>query len=201
MKNNIPKMEHSQLIPTDAVITEMKFKNVMKHRKIDISGEIDRDEIFKAMYYINKLVEQDKLTNTKEAITIVVNSFGGEIYFGLGLLSLIESLKKNGYSIDTEVTGVAMSMGAQILLTGSKRRAYKYSTIMIHQPSSGTWGDLQSQQENIAETVRLWVLMKKIIKENTDITEEQLEDLKSHKRDWFMDAETALKYGVIHEII
>jgi ATP-dependent protease ClpP protease subunit len=201
MINKTPKSDHQQIVPKDMILDEMKHKNATKHRRIDLSDEVDRDEIYKALYYLNKRVEQDKVNGTKEDITLVFDSYGGVIYNGLSLISRMEQLIEQGYNIITEVTGVAMSMGSALSVSGNVRKAYRHCTIMFHQPSSATWGKLQDQIEDIAETQRLWDLMKKIIMKNTLITDEMLEDIKSHKRDWYMDAETALKLGVIHEIL
>ena len=72
---------------------------------------------------------------------------------------------------------------------------------MCHQVSSGTYGEVQSQEEQLEESKRLWVLFKDIIVENTNITIEELNDITKRKFDWYFDMETALKYNVIDKII
>jgi ATP-dependent Clp protease protease subunit len=73
---------------------------------------------------------------------------------------------------------------------------------MCHQPYSGLWySTLQDMEESVEETKALWVRLKEIIIKYTNITDEQLEDIKSRKFDWFMWSEEALKLGVIDQII
>jgi ATP-dependent Clp protease, protease subunit len=183
------------------LINEMKISSALRQRKVHLSDEVYRDSIFEVEYLIDKLVKIDQMSGTKEPINLVINSFGGEIYAGLTLISKIEELQDDGYEINTIISGCAMSMGSAISIIGTNRKAYRYSTIMIHQPSSSTFGCLKDQQEDIRETERMWELMKKIIKENSNITEEQLENIYQHKKDWYMNAEEALELGVIDEIM
>ena len=48
---------------------------------------------------------------------------------------------------------------------------------------------------------RDWIKTKKIIIEKTKITDEQLEDMKARKLDWFMESNEALELGVATKII
>lgn len=192
--------EMSYVYP-DRILEEMKVNAALRDRRIFINEEIDRESMFKACYLLDRLVELDKKSATKESIEFVIDSYGGHIYHGLSLISKMESLRKQGYEIITTVNSVAMSMAFVILLCGSKRRGLEHSRIMCHQPSSGTWGTLQEMEESLEETIELWNRMKQLIIKYTKITDEQLEDIKTRKYDWFMWSDEALKLGVIDEII
>ena len=185
----------------DRFLDEMKINSAMRDRRIFISEEVDRESMFKACYLLDRLVEIDKVDGVKRDIEIILDSFGGWIYSGLALISKIESLKEQGYKIITTVNSFAMSMGFMILLVGTHRRALRHSRIMCHQPSSSTWGTLQEQEESVEETRELWLRMKELIIKYTDITDEQLEDIKSRKYDWFMWSDEALELNVIDQII
>ena len=186
----------------DRFLDEMKINSAIRDRRIFISEEVDRESMFKACYLLDRLVEIDKLEGKeKRDIELVLDTYGGYIYHGLALISKIESLKEQGYKILTTVNSVAMSMGFMILLVGSERRGLRHSRIMCHQPSSSTWGTLQDQEESVEETRELWLRMKELIIKYTDITDEQLEDIKSRKYDWFMWSDEALKLNVIDIII
>lgn len=192
----------SQIIQQqDMIIEEMKLKSAMRDRKIYFNEEVTRDSVFKIVHLLDKIVKLDKEENKKDDIEIILDCEGGDIYSGLSLASKIIHLKEVGYKVNITVNSIAMSMAFLFVAIGSKRSAYKYATLMIHQPNAGTWGRLQDIQEDVDEFCRTWDLYKKIIKENTKITDVELERLKKEKRDWYMDAETALKYGVIDEII
>jgi ATP-dependent Clp protease, protease subunit len=194
-------MSEMSFMSFDRFLEEMKINSAMRDRRIFISEEVDRESMFKACYLLDRLVELDKHDQTKKDIEIIIDSYGGYIYHGLALISKILSLRDRGYKIITTVNSVAMSMGFMILLCGSERRGLKHSRIMCHQPSSASWGTLQDMEESVEETVELWNRMKELIIKYTNITNEQLEDIKSRKYDWFMWSEDAIKLGVIDTII
>lgn len=186
----------------DRFLDEMKINAALRDRRIFISEEVDRESMFKACYLLDRLVELDKNDKKKQEIEIVIDSYGGHIYHGLNLISKIESLREKGYKIITTVHSVAMSMGFMILICGSERRAIKHSRIMCHQPYSRLWySTLQDMEESVEETKALWIRLKELITKYTNITDEQLEDIKSRKYDWFMWSEEALELGVIDQII
>jgi ATP-dependent Clp protease, protease subunit len=194
-------MSEMSFMPVDRFVEEMKINSALRDRRIFISEEVDRESMFKACYLLDRLVELDERDGNKKDIEIIIDSYGGYIYHGLALISKIETLRELGYKIITTVNSVAMSMGFMILLVGSERRGLKHSRIMCHQPSSASWGTLQDMEESVEETVELWKRMKELIIKYTNITNEQLEDIKSRKYDWFMWSEDAVKLGVIDSII
>lgn len=179
---------------------EMKLSSA-RDRRIYLSDEVFRDSIFEVQHLINNIVKKDKQSGTKEPITLVVDSYGGEIYFGVALVGLIESLKDQGYEIITETFAVAMSMGFVIAICGSHRVANRYARFMAHQPNSVAWGTLQDMIDSVAETEFLWVQLKDIIKKYSNITEEMLEDMKKTRTDKFYTAQEMLELGAIDEIL
>ncbi|MEM4995002.1 ATP-dependent Clp protease proteolytic subunit [Priestia sp. SB1] len=192
--------EMSYVYP-DRFLEEMKINSALRDRRIFISEEVDRESMFKACYLLDRIVELDKKEGTKNSIELILDSYGGAIYHGLALISKIETLRENGYKIVTTVNSVAMSMGFMLLLVGSHRRALRHSRIMCHQPSSSTWGTLQDMEDSVEEARILWAKLKELITKYTDITDEQLEDIKTRRQDWFMWSEEAKKLNVIDEII
>lgn len=72
---------------------------------------------------------------------------------------------------------------------------------MYHQVSSGAWGKLKDMQEDIEETKRLQQMIEQMTIKKTNISLETLKDNFEKKRDWYMDAETALRNGCIDSII
>ncbi|WP_310877149.1 ATP-dependent Clp protease proteolytic subunit [Priestia megaterium] len=192
--------EMSYVYP-DRIQEEMKLNSALRDRRIFISDEVDRESMFKVCYLLDRLAELDKKEGKKRDIEIVIDSYGGIIYHGLALISKMISMQKNGYNIIATVNSVAMSMGFMILICASRRRALEHSRLMCHQPNSGTWGTLQDMEESLEETTALWNRLKKLIIDNTDITNEQLEDIKTRKYDWFMWSEEAKKLNVIDEIV
>lgn len=188
-------------IGTDMVQKEMEVNYVLNFRTIPLHSEIDRESIFKCLYWIDKLVSMDKAKGTKEPITIQISSYGGYVYHGLSLISRIESLIDDGYEVIGVCVDVACSMGSAILNACSRRKMYRYAMVLIHQVSSGSYGTYMTMKEDLNETNRLWEVMKEQYIRRTKITKEQLEDITVRKFDWILDANKALELGVIDEII
>lgn len=189
----------------DRIIEEMKINSAFRDRRIFINEEVDRDTMFKANYLLDRIYAIDekegKPVKDRKPIELVIDSYGGHIYHGLALISNIERLKEIGYVIITTVQGVAMSMGAWILSVGTIRRALRHARIMFHQPSSGSWGDLENMQRDVEETECLWQRMKDLAIKYTSVTDEKLEYHKKLRQDWFMWADEALENKIIDEIL
>ena len=58
----------------DQVFQEIKVKSA-NNRKIILDGEVNDEECIKACYYLDKIVEMDKVKGTKEPITILIFPF------------------------------------------------------------------------------------------------------------------------------
>jgi ATP-dependent Clp protease protease subunit len=194
-----------EYVMADRIIEEMKVQTAMRDRRIYLETEVDRESIFKCVYYMQRLKDMDDAKDIpikkRKSIEIIIDSYGGAIYHGNSLISKIEEFKEFGYEIITTVQSVAMSMGFMILVSGSKRRAQRYASILFHQPSSGSRGTLQLMQDDLKETERLWELMKVITKKNTKLTEEYLEEVKDRNRDIIFNPQEALDAGIIDEIL
>ena len=140
-------------------------------RKIFFSGLVDDKSMEAVLKKIIELNEEEKylkkfykLHNLKyisKPIKIYIDSYGGYVYNCLGLLSVIDSSK---IKIHTIVTGCAMSCGFMIAIHGHKRFAYKNSTLMYHQISSGNYGTVKDGIEGIKENIRMQKIFEKIIK-------------------------------------
>lgn len=152
----------------------------------------EHDEYLKGLYQLHHLVYDPK------PIVIHIDSYGGAVYQCFGLLSI---MKDKGTPVDTVVTGCAMSCGFMIAIHGNKRRIHKHGTMMYHQVSSGAWGKLKELEEHMIETKRLQKKIEEMTLENTKITNEKLEKTYKKKKDWFIDAKEALKWGCVDEIV
>ena len=185
----------------DQVFQEIKVKSA-NNRKIILEGEVNDDECLKACYYLDKLVEMDKIKGTKEPITILIHSPGGSIYAGNVLLGKIKQMQdKMRYTIIGEVGGYACSMGFQILQQCKIRKCNSYSRLMFHQPSSYCYGDLQGQQNDMEETNYLWETMKKLVIDRTNITNEMAEEWKRMRKDKYFSLEELKDLNIVDEIV
>jgi len=134
----------------------------------------------------------------EKPIYMYINSPGGSVYDGLAVINTMRFVKN---TIVTVVTGSAMSMGAMFLSCGTKghRIALLDSTVMIHQPSSGTQGKITDQFISLKEGERLKHRLTTMMAENTGKDYETV--LNDMERDKFLSAHDALEYGIIDKVV
>jgi ATP-dependent Clp protease, protease subunit len=131
-------------------------------------------------------------------ISVYINSPGGSITAGLAIYDTMRFVKPD---ISTICIGQASSMGAVLLAAGSpgKRFALPNSRVMIHQP----WGGFQGQASDIdiqaREILRMRERLNQILADHTRQSLDKIE--KDTDRDFIMDAEEALAYGLIDQVI
>ena len=131
-------------------------------------------------------------------INLYINSPGGSVTAGMAIYDTMQYTKAD---VSTICVGMAASMGAFLLSSGAKgkRFALPNSEIMIHQPLGGVQGQTTDMKIHVERMLKIKENLNKILSENTgqpiDIVKQDTE------RDNFMDAEEALKYGLIDNIV
>jgi len=171
------------------------FSKLLDDRVIFLSDEIDSDvcNIIKAqLLYLESESDED--------IKIYIDSPGGSVYSGLGLLDVMDFVTPDIITINT---GLAASMGAVILCSGTKgkRRALKRSRTMIHQPL-GYGGYVQQASDMEIEAKEINSLKKELYEIISDRSGQSYDRVsKDSDRDYWMTANDAKKYGMIDEII
>ena len=168
---------------------DQKTIGVLTQNILDINND---DEYLKKLYKINNL------DYTPAPIKIYIDSYGGQVYQILGLISVIEKSKT---PIHTICTGAAMSCGFVLLICGHKRFAYEHSTPLYHQVSSQASGTVKSMEESIKQSKNLLKKLENITIKHTNITKKKLKKVYKRKQDWYLKSSEALELGVIDEII
>lgn len=179
------------------------------HRKLFFSKQVDQDSILKLTQSIIEINEHDEYLSQiyeihgikvtePSPIEIYIDSYGGYVYQVLGLVGIMETSKT---PIHTYVTGAAMSCGFIILISGHKRFAYKHSTPLYHQVSTGFDGTTKDMNELYAETIRLQKKLEEITLKRTKIGKKKLATIYKRKIDWYMTPKEAVKYGVVDKIV
>ena len=172
------------------------FSHLLENRILVLTGEVDD--------YICDLLKANLLylenINSDKDISIYINSGGGSVYSGLGLLDVMDYIKPD---ISTVNTGLAASMAAVILCSGAKgkRKALKRSRTMIHQPMTGFGSYAQATDIEIEsrEINSLKRELYEIISERTGQKYDKV--FKDGDRAYWMNAIESKKYGMIDEII
>ena len=97
--------------------------------------------------------------------------------------------------------GQAASMGSLLLAGGSPgcRKALPHASIMLHQPSGGAEGMASDIQIRAQEILRLRAKLNELYVHHTHQPMDEIERVMD--RDYFMDAEQALEFGIIDELL
>ncbi len=170
------------------------YSRLLKERIIFLGTAIDD--------YVSSLVIAQLLfleaDDPKKDIYMYVNSPGGVITSGMGILDTMDYIKPD---ISTICVGQAASMAAVILSAGAKgkRFALENSRIMIHQPLGGVQGQATDIEIHTKEILFLKERLNNILSQNTGKTAKTIE--KDTNRDNFMSSKEAVKYGIIDQIV
>jgi len=172
------------------------FSKLIDSRIIFLSNEMESDicNIIKAqLLYLEQM-------DSERDIKIYIDCPGGSVYSGLGLLDTMEYVSPDIMTINT---GLAASMAAVLLACGTKgkRKSLKRARTMIHQPLSASYGYSQASDMEIEakEVNSLKRELYEILSERTGQKFERIE--KDSDRDYWMNSEETLKYGLIDEIV
>lgn len=134
----------------------------------------------------------------KRDIFLYINSPGGSVYDALAIYDTIQFVTND---VQTVGIGVQASAAAFLLSSGTKGKRFllPHSSVMIHQPSSGTQGKVTDQEIDLRESLRIKRLLEEIMAKNTGQKVGQIhEDM---ERDKWLTADEAKKYGIVDEII
>lgn len=179
----------------DMTLEEEIEIELLKNRIVILHGELmeeNCDKISKRLLFLY-------CKGVKE-IDVILNSVGGEVYHSLLIFNTMEDLKKKGMVIHIEARGVCASMGVILLMAGSTRSASKYTRFLLHELSSWAYGKASEVKEESAELTKVNKMLDNIISEKTSLTPEKLRK-NTRKKDWWLSAEEALKYGIIEKIV
>ena len=136
---------------------------------------------------------------SKEPITVYINSPGGSVTAGF---SMYDTLKASGCEIITVACGMAASMGAFLLAaagTKGKRWAQENAEILIHQPHGGAGGQASDMKIHVEHILKTRAKLNEMLAESTGQPVARIEQ--DTERDYIMDANAALAYGLIDKII
>ena len=171
------------------------YTKLLNDRIVFLNDEIDT---YTAELVKSQLLYLEQLDHKKD-IKMYINSPGGSVYDGLGIIDTMDYIRPDVITINT---GLAASMAAVILCYGSKgkRKSLKRARTMIHQPIGYTGYAQASDIEIDAREINsLKKELYEIISSKSGQNYDKVE--KDSDRDYWMNAEESLKYGIIDEII
>ena len=192
--------EKSQIIP---IVVEQTgrmeraydiYSRLLKERIVFIGTPVD-DTV--ASLTIAQLLFLEAESPDKD-VSIYINSPGGSVTAGLGILDTMNYIKRD---VATICMGQASSMGAVLLSGGmkGKRSALPNSRVMVHQPWAGMQGTTSDIQIHAQELLAMKERLNKILAVQTGQTIKKITD--DTDRDFFMTAVEAKKYGLIDRVL
>lgn len=169
------------------------YSRLLEDRIIFISGEID-DNLSNIV--VSELLYLDSISH--DDINIYINSPGGSITSGMAIYDTMNYIKSNCVTI---CIGIAASMASILLSSGTKGKRYilKNSEVMIHQPLGGIQGQATEIKICAERILKLKNKLNNILSINTKQDIKKIEQ--DTERDFFMDSNEALKYGLVDKII
>jgi ATP-dependent Clp protease protease subunit len=170
------------------------YSLLLKERIIFLGTPIN-DQV--ANLIVAQLLFLDRENPDKE-IQLYINSPGGEIYPGLAIYDTMQMLRA---PISTIAVGWTASLGTVLLSAGRKGRrfALPHATIHMHPAGGGARGYAPDVEIQYRELKRMQDLLHKILANHTGQTLEKIAD--DFDRDFFMDAHSAVAYGLIDEVL
>lgn len=135
-------------------------------------------------------------------IEIVLNSPGGDAFWGMCLFDYICHLRAKGHRITTVGEGAAMSMAGILLQAGDWRVLGKQAWVVIHQVKSEAVGDptkihdVAKWADDICERVKMIFVERSKGK----LTSEYIQEQWDRGKDWILHADKAFEFGIVDEI-
>ena len=192
-----PEEEKEETPKSDLMMFSKKLeKYFFESRSVYLWGVVDdksaRDVVSKLL-----LLDADK---PGEEIKFYINSPGGVVTSGMVMYDTMQLIKS---PVSTICMGLAASMGSILLSGGTKGRRFIYPSgeVIIHQPSLGGYirgvtSDLEIQAK---QTKRVKDMGAQILATNTGKSVEEI--MRDFDRDYWMNAEEAISYGIVDQQI
>ncbi len=194
------KMYNQYLIPT--VLEKSQYgeraydiySRLLKERIIFLGGPVT-DGLANVIIAQLLFLEYE---DPKKEIKIYINTPGGSVTAGLAIYDAIQYVKPD---VSTICVGMAASMGAVLLASGTKgkRMALPNAEILIHQVMGAAEGQAVQVEITARQIVKIKDKLNQILAKHTGQSVSKVE--KDTDRDFYMTAAEAKEYGLIDEVI
>jgi len=167
---------------------------LLENRIVFLQGEIydgNANELVMKLLYLQS-------DNRRKDIHFYVNSPGGSV---TATLAIYDTMQIISCPVATYCVGLAASGGAVLLAGGAagKRFALPNAKVMIHQPHGGVGGQVSDIEIQAEEILKTRDALNRILAQHTGQSAERI--AKDTNRDFYMNAQQAVEYGVVDEIL
>ena len=169
------------------------FSKLLNDRIIFISGEINdalSNSVVAELLYLDSISHED--------IYLYINSPGGSVTAGLAIYDTMNYIESD---VSTICFGIAASMAAVILSSGTKKKRFilPNADIMIHQVLGKSEGQASDIEISTKRILNLKKRLNRILSKNTNKNIKTIE--KDTDRDNYLSAQEAIEYGLVDKII
>ena len=170
------------------------YSRLLKERVIFLVGPVD-DAVASLVVAQLLFLESE---NPDKDIHFYINSPGGSVTAGMAIYDTMQFIKPD---VSTLCIGQAASMGAFLLAAGARGKRYclPNSRVMIHQPLGGFQGQATDIEIHAREILKIKAKLNELLAFHTGNDVERVE--RDTERDNFMDAEEAVKYGLVDKVL
>jgi len=170
------------------------YSRLLKERVIFLVGPVE-DHMANLVVAQLLFLESE---NPDKDIHLYINSPGGAVTAGMAIYDTMQFIKPD---VSTMCIGQAASMGALLLAGGApgKRYCLPHSRMMIHQPLGGFQGQATDIEIHANEILKVRERLNKVLAAHTGKPIEQVRQ--DTDRDFFMDGEEAVEYGLIDRVL
>ena len=172
------------------------YSRLLRDRVILLEGEV-HDTMANLIVAQLLYLESE---NSDADISLYINSPGGSVTAGMAIYDTMQFIKPE---INTIVMGQAASMGSLLAQAGAsgKRKMLPHARHMIHQPSGGARGQATDMEIQVKEILEMKKFLTEIYESHNSQGKTFEELAADMERDNFMNAQTALAYGLVDEIV
>ena len=170
------------------------FSRLLNDRIIVLSDEVNDATASLVVAQMLFLEGQD----AEKDISFYINSPGGSVTAGMAIYDTMQYIKCD---VSTICMGLAASMGAFLLSSGTKGKRYclPNAEVMIHQPLGGVKGQATEIEIAAQHILRTKQKLNRILAENTGKDIEVI--AADTDRDNWLTAEEACAYGLIDKVL
>ncbi len=170
------------------------YSRLLKDRIIFLGSDVNQHTANLVVAQLLFLQAED----AKKDIFLYINSPGGSVYDAMAIYDTMQYVTN-----DVQTVGIGMQASAAAFLLSSgakgKRAILPESTVMVHQPSSGTRGKVTDMEIDLKESLRVKQRLNEIMAANTGQKVQKIKE--DMERDYWMTAQEALKYGLVDKVI
>jgi ATP-dependent Clp protease protease subunit len=172
------------------------FSRLLQERIITLNGEVE--DTMSAVVIAQLLYLEAE--NPEKPISMYINSPGGSVSAGLAIYDTMNYIRS---PVSTTCMGMAASMGSLLLAGGEPGHRYilPHARVMIHQPSGGYRGKASDIADHAKEILRIRDKLNKIYQSHLTKKRTLDEIEKYMERDYYMDAEEAVEFGIVDNIM